>query len=122
MATPIKLNVTEDEGTRLVTLKVSGVPDITPEESCLKHVVRPEALVLEYISEGLNPWVLHKVTASGRLVNVHTGEVSRTTMRRHFSSWTDLKGTGQVHKAVTPKWVVQLAEKFPTPEELPRKR
>lgn len=118
----VKLDVVKDEGTRFVYLLVDGAPDITPEQSCLKPTIRPEQLTLEYVSEGLNDWKLRKVIASGRMVTVATGEISRTTLRRHSAQWTDVEGTGKIHKAVTPKWVVDLAKRFPTPDALPHKR
>lgn len=122
MPDKISMEVITDEGTRMVTLLVGGTPDLTPEETCLKHTIRPEQVTLEYISEGLKGWELRKVMVTGRLVNITTGEVSRTTIRRHHAMWTDLAGTGGIHKGKTPKWVVDLAKKFPAPDALPHKR
>lgn len=119
----IKLNVIRDDGTRMVDLVVDDAPDITPEQSYIQFGIRPSMLSLRYTSSGTDPWTLADVTVTGRAVNAKDGTVNLASRRTHSVTYTDLKGSGGIHKAVTPKWVIDLASKYGnTPDELPRSR
>jgi hypothetical protein len=115
----VEFHIGIDEGTRVLRGDITGAPDVTPEQSCLTTTFRPESILLEYVSNGLSGWRLKEVTVSGRLVN-KAGEVNRTTRRQQHATWADLTGSGKTHKAVTPKWVVDLARKYMTdPDSVP---
>ncbi len=118
-----KLNVIRDTGVRVVELTVDNVPDITPEQSYISFHLRPSTLELRYSSDGLGAWKLVEVATTGRGVNSKDGSVNLTSRRTHSVTYTDLTGKGGIHKAVTPKWVVDLAAKYASdPDALPRKR
>lgn len=118
-----KVHVIRDTGVRVVELTVDNVPDITPEQSYISFHLRPSMLELRYGSEGVDAWKLVEISVTGRGVNSKDGSVNLASRRTHSVTYTDLTGKGGIHKAVTPKWVVDLATKYANdPDALPRKR
>lgn len=119
----IKLNAIRDDSTRIVELVVDNAPDVTPEQSYIQFTMRPSMLSLRYVAANLDEWKLVDVTVVGRAVNSKDGTVNLASRRTHQVNYTDLTGKGGIHKAVTPKWVIDLAAKFAnSPEKLPRSK
>lgn len=115
MSDDITLQTVEDTGSRLITMRVTGAPDIDPEQSYISYHVRPTMASLRYVlTDGV--WVLEDIEVRGRAVDSKSGNVNPTTRRTHGVVYRDLTGKGGIQKAKTPAWVVKLAKTYAKPD------
>ena len=117
MTDDITVRVVEDTGDRMVTVYVTGAPDITPDQSYITFNIRPSTASLRYaISDGR--WVLEDVEVRGRSVDTRTGQINKATRRTYGVVYRDLTNKGGIQKARTPDWVVTLAKNYTNPDKL----
>ena len=119
MADKVTLKTSEDTGSRLVTMSVSGAPDITPDQSYITYAIRPSQVSFRYVLED-GAWTLEDVEVRGRAVDSKSGNVNPTTRRTHGVVYRDLINKGGIQKAVTPDWVVAFAAQYADPAKLPQ--
>lgn len=99
-------DVVEDSTIRLVKYRVSGLPDLTPEQTYhRKATIRPDVVIIHYISLNGSPWVADRVIVEGSRV-LRTGKIGEF---RHTAEYT-LDDSAGIWPVFGPPWIVEFVQ------------
>lgn len=99
-------DVVEDTTIRTVRYRVSGLPDLTPEQTYhRKATIRPDVVIIHYISLNGSPWVADRVIVEGSRV-LRTGKIGEF---RHTAEYTlDARHSAGIWPVFGPSWIVEF--------------
>lgn len=108
-------DVVEDTTTRIVRYRVSGLPDLTPEQTYhRKATIRPDAVTIRYTSQHGSPWIAERVFVEGSRV-LRTGKIGEF---RHTAEYQLTNWNAGIWPKFGPSWVLDFVRDHLDPDRI----